>query len=109
MSSRSIVRNGFGSVRQLGSDDILSALGLQRRRELASQNVAQAALFVAGTFVGAAIALLLSPKSGESLRQDLSSGAKELGQRIGARAQAVQNFVSSGRSAQPNGSLPHST
>jgi len=113
MSSRSMMRNGLSSVRQLSSDDVLSALGLQRRRELVApnQNASQAALFIAGAFVGAAVALLLSPKSGENLRQDLQSGAKELGQRIGAKAQAVQNFVSSGRNAQPNGatSLPQST
>jgi gas vesicle protein len=38
--------------------------------------------FVFGTVVGAAIALMLAPKSGEELREDLSDRANDLSDRV---------------------------
>jgi gas vesicle protein len=55
------------------------------------------ALFTAGAVVGAAAAVLLSPKSGAALRRDLTDGARDLSQRLGATAQTVQEYVGGNR------------
>ena len=85
---------------QLSTDDVLGALGLQKRiAALAPAAISPVSMFVAGAVVGAAAALLLSPKSGEAMRHDLTSGAKDLGQRIGEKAHAVQSYVASSQNS----------
>ncbi|MEY4580573.1 MAG: YtxH-like protein [Pseudomonadota bacterium] len=90
----SAVRDGLHSLQNLTSDDILAALGVEKRRSPVTGIILPSvALFIAGAAVGAAAAVLLSPKSGEALRRDLSNGARDIGNRLGATAQAVQEYV----------------
>jgi hypothetical protein len=87
---QSAMRDGLQSLQNIGTDDILAALGLQRRRSaFDAALVPSIALFAAGALVGAATAMLLAPKSGQALRKELSAGAKDLGQRIGSTANSV--------------------
>jgi gas vesicle protein len=84
------MKDGFQSLQKFSTDDVLAALGLQRR----SSNFAAAlapslAMFAAGAVVGAAAAVLLTPKTGPVLRRELSQGARDLSQRIGASASGV--------------------
>jgi hypothetical protein len=81
-----IFRQKARSIRGLSSDDILSALGLERRHTALDDAIPTGLAFVAGLAAGAGIALLLAPKSGREMRQDLSNRASELTSRIGASA-----------------------
>jgi len=88
------MRDGVQSLRNLSADDLLSVLGLEKRRSaIADIVVPSVAIFAAGAIVGAAAAVLLTPKTGPALRRDLTDGAKELTQKLGASAQTVQDYV----------------
>lgn len=92
------MRDSLHSLQNLSGDDILATLGLERRRSpITGIVLPSVALFAAGAIVGAAAAVLLAPKSGEALRRDLSSGARELTNKLGATAQAVQDYVGTNR------------
>jgi hypothetical protein len=58
------------ALRNLDSDDVLNALGLRRRSQSDWVVPAVTALGV-GILVGAGLGLLLAPKTGEELREDL--------------------------------------
>jgi len=98
------MRDSLQSLQNFSSDDILAALGLQKRRNSFDVLLPSVALFTAGAVVGAAAAVLLSPKSGAVLRRELSDGARDLSQRLGTTAQAVQEYVGGNR----NSSSAHS-
>lgn len=92
------VKDGLSSLQNLSADDILSVLGLEKRRSAVTSVVLPSvALFAAGAVVGAAAAVLLAPKSGEALRRDLTAGAKDLSNRLQATAQSVQDYVGTTR------------
>jgi hypothetical protein len=59
-------------------DDGLDLVGLQRRPSKASRLLSSAGLVAAGMVVGAAIGMLLAPKSGEQLRRDFRDRASSL-------------------------------
>jgi hypothetical protein len=61
----------FGSV-----DDVLSALGLERRGSAPDISITATAWFAAGIFVGAALALLLAPR-GVEVRGSVGSAGGE--------------------------------
>jgi hypothetical protein len=88
------LRNGLQSLQDFSSDDILAALGLQRKPStLTAVFGPSAAVFAAGAVVGAAAALLLAPKAGPQLRRELTETARDLGQRFGASASSVVQDV----------------
>jgi YtxH-like protein len=60
-------------VRDLSQKDILSTAGLDLRRDSISSVLSSVGLFSAGLLVGAGAALLLAPKSGRGLREDISA------------------------------------
>jgi YtxH-like protein len=95
---RTAFRDGMNSLQNFSSDDILSALGLEKRRDpIIGVMLPSVALFAAGALVGAAAAVLLTPKTGPALRRELTEGARDLSQKLGSTAtqatQAVQEFV----------------
>jgi len=95
---RTAMRDRLQSLQNFSGDDILAALGLEKRRDpLLEVMLPSVALFTAGAVVGAAAALLLAPKPGPVLRRELTEGAKDLSQRLGSTAQAVQEYVSGNR------------
>jgi len=96
------MRDGLHSIQNLSADDLLGVLGLEKRRTTADILLPSLALFAAGAAVGAAAAILFAPKSGEALRRDLSAGARDLGHRLGATAQAVQEYVGANRNTAAN-------
>jgi len=83
------------SLRDFSSDDILSALGLERRHTTMDDAVPTALAFVVGAAAGAGIALLLAPKSGRETRQDLSNKATELTNRLTSTANELTNRLTS--------------
>lgn len=61
----------LSDIRDLGKDDILAALGLASKPSTSERLLGTLAIFGVGLLVGAGAALLLAPKSGEDLREDL--------------------------------------
>jgi YtxH-like protein len=63
------------AIPSISKEDILDALGIERSGGWFGP---AAAAFGIGLVVGAAAALLLAPKSGEELREDLSKKMREM-------------------------------
>jgi hypothetical protein len=60
-------------IKNLDKDDVLGMLGLEARRSDTSRVLKTLGTFGIGLVVGAGVALLLAPKAGSELRQDLRS------------------------------------
>jgi hypothetical protein len=88
------------ALRDFSSDDILSALGLARQSSPIDAVIPTALAFVAGLAAGAGVALLLAPKSGREVRQDISNKASELTGRLTTSATELATDV---RNALPIG------
>jgi hypothetical protein len=58
-------------LRNLDKDDILEMLGLETKQSTGSWIAGTLGTFGVGLLVGAGIALLLAPKPGRELRQDI--------------------------------------
>jgi hypothetical protein len=61
----------LSDISDLSKDDILSALGLATKPSSSQRVLGTLGLFGLGAIVGAGVALLLAPSSGENLRGDL--------------------------------------
>jgi gas vesicle protein len=61
----------LNDIRELSRDDILAALGLASRPTSSERLLGTLGIFSVGLLVGAGVALLLAPKSGRALRDDL--------------------------------------
>ena len=61
----------LSDISDLSKDDILSALGLSAKRSTSERWLESAGIFGVGLLLGAGAALLLAPKSGRGLREDL--------------------------------------
>ncbi len=59
------------SLRDLDKDDLLRLIGLQAKRSAAEWVLPSMALFGLGLLVGAGVGVLLAPKPGRELRDDL--------------------------------------
>jgi len=58
-------------ITNMDKDDVLGMLGLEARRSQGSRMLTTLGTFGIGLLVGAGVALLLAPKAGSVLRQDL--------------------------------------
>lgn len=58
-------------LREMDKDDLLGYLGLQTKRSFSSELLGTLGTFGIGLLVGAGVALLLAPKPGRELRQDI--------------------------------------
>ena len=56
-------------VRGFNPEDILTAMGLEKRRSSAEKMLPMIGIFGAGLLVGAGVAMLLSPKTGREVRE----------------------------------------
>jgi len=87
------IKNKLDSARSMSTDDLLEALGLEKKRGFLGLALPAAGIFAAGAAIGAGVALLLAPKSGREFQRQLKSSAKDLTQRIGATAESVAEEV----------------
>ena len=60
-------------VKNMDKDDLLALLGLETKQSGTGQLLATLGTFGVGVLVGAGVALLLAPKTGRELRQDISA------------------------------------
>jgi hypothetical protein len=65
-------------ITALKSDDLLAAIGLATRQTATARLLNFAGAFLAGALAGGAAALLLAPKSGRGLREDLGNGIRKV-------------------------------
>ncbi len=68
------------SLREMDKDDLLRMIGLQSKRTPVDWILPTIAIFGVGILVGAGVGLLLAPKPGRELREDLRNrlqGAQE--------------------------------
>jgi hypothetical protein len=68
----------LSDISNLNKEDILAALGLEQKSSMTSEVLATVGIFGLGLLVGAAGALLLAPKSGQDLREDLGQRIRTL-------------------------------
>jgi gas vesicle protein len=60
-------------LKDMDKDDFLGLLGLQSKRSFTTELLGGLGTFGIGLLVGAGVALLLAPKPGRELRQDIRS------------------------------------
>ena len=58
-------------IKDIGKDDVLDVLGLEAKASTTSHVLGMLGTFGVGLLVGAGVALLLAPKPGRQLRQDI--------------------------------------
>ena len=68
-------------IKDMDKDDVLELLGLETRASVPSRIAGVLGTFGVGLLVGAGVALLLAPKPGVELRQDLRSKLRRNGTR----------------------------
>jgi hypothetical protein len=62
----------FADIKDLDKDDLFAAVGLSIKRTTTERVLEATAFLGVGLLVGAGLALLLAPKSGKGLREDIS-------------------------------------
>lgn len=83
------VKETMKAVRDVGSDDILAALGLERRRNALDYVLPAVGYFAVGLAVGAGVTLLIAPKSGRQMRRELGEKVRNVGSQLGTAAEHV--------------------
>lgn len=66
------------ALKHLNREDILGAMGLETKRTTSSMLAGSLAVFGVGLLVGAAAALLMAPKTGQDLREDVGNRFRDL-------------------------------
>ena len=87
------VKEKLDAMRGLHSEDILAALGLQRRQSSLEALLPAVGIFAAGLVVGTGVALMLAPKSGREMRREIKGKASELTHRLGESAEEIAQEV----------------
>ena len=65
-------------VTDLKSEDILAAIGLATRQTVTARLLNFGGAFLAGALIGGAAALLLAPKRGSELREDVANRIRSI-------------------------------
>ena len=91
-------------ITNMDKDDVLGMLGLEARRSQSNRLLTTLGTFGIGLLVGAGVALLLAPKAGNVLRQDLRAKLRRDG-----KGEAVGANNSAGAAAGNTTSAPGAT
>lgn len=102
-----MLKEKMNSMRGASADDILTALGLERRRTPLDVIGSIAIVFTTGLVIGAAAGMLMAPKSGRALRQELKSKASDLADTIGEKAETATHELRSALSMDDNDKAKH--
>ena len=68
----------LNDIRDLTKADVLAAMGLASKPSATERILGSLSIFGIGLLVGAGAALLLAPKSGEEMREDLGQRIRKL-------------------------------
>ncbi|GEL71202.1 MULTISPECIES: YtxH domain-containing protein [Myxococcus] len=83
----------FNNLKKLDKDDLLHLVGLETRRDTVDTLLPVVGAFAAGILVGAGLGLLLAPKPGNQLRDDLRqrlhSGQEYLSNAVGRSSEGA--------------------
>jgi hypothetical protein len=71
MTGASVVLKNLKRLADVDKEDLLDLIGLEERRSSTDKLVPALALFGAGVLVGVGLGLMLAPKPGRELRQDV--------------------------------------
>ncbi len=96
-------------MKSMEKDDFLNLLGLETRRNAVDYMVPALALFGVGVVVGTGIGLLVAPRPGRELRQDLAQrlqNAPEALSRLPQRANEAMHRVSDQYVDKHEGKIP---
>ncbi|MEP6651782.1 MAG: YtxH domain-containing protein [Myxococcales bacterium] len=86
----------LSDLRGLSKADVLAAIGLASKRSASEKILGSLSIFGVGLLVGAAAALLLAPKPGTELREDLGQRFKKLREeRLGQGGEATNSAIGS--------------
>ena len=69
----------FSDITHLTKDDILGAIGLASKQSTTAAVLESLAIFSVGVLVGASAALLMAPKPGRELREELTARLRRSG------------------------------
>ncbi len=69
-------------IKSMDKDDVLALLGLETKHSNTSRLLGTLGTFGIGLLVGAAVALLVAPKAGSELRQDLRTKMRRDGKEV---------------------------
>jgi hypothetical protein len=73
MSTAATVLKTLKKLGDVDKDDVLDLIGLEERRTTSDKLVPALALFGAGVLVGVGLGLILAPKPGRQLRDDVKA------------------------------------
>ena len=90
-----MIQDKLRSISNVTADDMLRALGLQKRRTLLDQLIPAIGYVAVGVIVGTSVGLLVAPKSGRETRRDISAKANKLKNELGAKAEQAYEEVRS--------------
>jgi YtxH-like protein len=81
----------LNDIKNLTKDDVLAALGLQTRDSTLSSVFGSIGLIGLGMVIGAGAALMLAPKSGRELREELNARLNGTTRRVAERVREELN------------------
>jgi hypothetical protein len=87
-------------LRDLDRNDLLNLIGLQTRQTAADWILPTLGIFGVGVLVGAGIGLLLAPKPGRELREELRNRLQGTADEISSQLSGVQSRIETGSSSQ---------
>lgn len=73
MSATAMLLKNLKKLADVDKDDVLDLVGLEERRTASDKLVPALALFGAGVLVGVGLGLMLAPKPGKELREDVKA------------------------------------
>ena len=76
------------SLSDFDRDDVLDAIGLERKHSTVETVVPAMAIFGAGVLVGVGLGLIFAPRAGSEIRGELQSQFKRVEQKVRATAGA---------------------
>lgn len=98
-----MLKQKMNSIRTQNADDVLAALGLERRRSALEITGWTAAILATGIAIGAGAALLMTPKTGRALRRDIRTRVEEIAEKISDKAEETVHDVRAALSSEEDG------